>query len=248
MDLDALLAELAKLPTDKVIEAIKAKYRTTLYQPIFNDGHSVATGTHKADLAEKERLLTDTKTAKDAAERALQEFKDKNPSQAELHQQYGVKLTEKEREIETLKTARQKDQQDWRHRQTVSRIRTKLGAIIDSDKADAITETEAFRNRVVVEGDTVRIMQSGSQIPFSGDESSQIDALVEEVKKAVPAKFVLSQVKDGTGSANGTNGDGTPGSKAFYDAIRESVKKPAESTTGGESALAKRMGMRIPAA
>lgn len=241
MDLEQLLAEISKHPINTVLEKLKA---TPFYQPIFNDGHGVATKAFRDDLAKKEGEIAKLTKARDDLQTEFDKFKEKNPSASELQKQYTDAIATKDREIEQLKKAHAEERQNWRKNDVVARIRNKLAEVIDPEIADV--RAEKVRDRIQLPDDsTVQIMQAGQQIPFAGDLDAQVAALVEEVKKLVPERLHRSDVIEGSGRDTAAGGSGG-GKKDFFAKIRESVKKPeaAAGTLSNEDVLNRRLGHR----
>lgn len=230
MNLDELLNELLKLPAADVVTAIKAK-ANTIYQPIFNDGHSVATAALRQKTADLETKLQTATAEKAQVAGELQEFKTKNPGATELHQQYADKLAAKDQEIERLKTEFKTSEQSSRRNTVLGKIRESLKVRVDADKADAIVDRKELQDRVQIDDqNTVRVMQTGLSIPFAGDVDAQVASIVEEIVKTVPEKLLRSDVSAGSGreSTVAGSGGGTPKAKLF-ESIRKSVTPGAEA-------------------
>lgn len=241
MDLEQLLAEISKHPTSTVLAKLKG---SPIYQSIFNDGHAVATGQDKDQLAKKDQEIEKLTKARADLQTEFDKFKEKNPSASELQKQYSDAVAAKDAEILKLKTEHETERKNWRINDVLMKFQNKLAEVIDPEVAE--TRAEKKRSRIQLpDGTTVQIMQAGQQIPFAGDVDAQIAALVEETVKEVPERFHRSDVVDGSGRELAAAGAGG-GKKAFFETIRKSVQPTAtdQNQPSNQDRLNARLGHR----
>lgn len=248
MNLEQILAELAKLPQNDVVEAIKTKHRV-LYQQIFNEGHGIATAALKPQLETAEAAVTAEKAKVVEAGKEIEKLKQQNPDVAKIHADYGQQLQQKENELkaerEKIVGQRKESVQD----RLLNAVKAKLLTEVDADKVEAMLERREIRGRIQVDDNfTGRIVQVGQTIPYAGDEGAQVLAFAEELKKTVPESLLLSSVQKGTArEGGGSSGGGAGGKGKIFDEIRAQVKaeteKPKEGMSG-EERLLERFGVR----
>ena len=242
MDLEQLLAEIAKHPVDAVVGGLKKIQ--TIYQPIFNDGHRVATAALREDLTKKDTELAKATKATTDLQSEFDQFRAKNPTAAELQRQYNDAIAAKDREIQKLKDEQVEERKKLKIDSIVSKFQSKLAEVVDPEVAGIRAEKK--RNRIQLPDETtVQIMQAGQQIPFAGDVDAQIAALVEETVKEIPERFHRSDVVDGSGRQTVAGGNGG-GKKAFFENIRKSVnpEKTDQNQPSAQDRLNQRLGHR----
>lgn len=256
MEFDDLMKAVLGHPANKVVEWLKANGKA-IYQPIFNDGHGVATGNLQPKLDTAEAAKTKAEEQKAAADKALEDYKASNPSTAQLHADYGAKLKEKDDEIARMKTEQAEGSRKSKIEDAVSKLKVKLNAVvIDESLAEAKADNPTVRGRIQVD-DTgnLRILQANSTVPFAGDVDAQIQALADEIKGSLKPVLLRSGVDAGTGKDTATGGTGTGNGdskkgKEFYEAIRKKAQgikpdaKTDANTPDPRTALETRMGMR----
>lgn len=253
MEFDDLMKALLGQPANKVVEWLKANGKA-IYQPIFNDGHGVATAEYKPKLDAAETAKGKAEQGKADAEKALNDYKASNPSTAQLHEDYGKKLKEKDDEIETLKKTHSESARTARINGVLAKVRAKLSAVvIDESLAESKVESGPVKSRIQVDDQgNLRILQANSTVPYAGDEDAQVEALVAELKGTFKPVLLRSDVDAGTGKDTATGGTGTGDKKGkeFFDAIRKKAQgvkpdaKDAPNTPDPRTALEQRMGLR----
>lgn len=241
MDVEQLLAELSKHPVNLVLEKLK---KTQFYQPIFNDGHGVATLQFRDDLKTKDTEIANLTKARNDLQTEFETFKSKNPSAAELQRQYTDAIAAKDKEIQKLREDHAIEKKNARLDTMIAKFQSKLAEVIDPEVAEARAEKKRSRFQFL-DDTTVQIMQAGQQIPFAGDMDAQIAALVEETVKEVPERLHRSDVVSGSGRETTAGGTGN-GKKAFYDNIRKQVQpeSPDKNQPSNQDRLNARLGHR----
>lgn len=229
----------------ELVAAIK-EHAKPVYQPVFNDGHGVATVAATAEKQRLEQRVSQAEEGRKQAEGELAKYKQEQPQLAQIDQQYKAKLEEKEREIAKLKETHATEKKGSRLDRTVSRLQAMLNQWVDADKVETMLSTKAVRDRLQFDENlALRVLQKGQQIPFAGTEEEQLKALAEELKGTVDSKFLLSGVQEGTGTEGAAGGvGGAKKDKAFYDSIREKAKaaNPATTPVDATKALLERTG------
>lgn len=253
MDLEQLLAELAKKfgeaadddAKKAITVAVKSKVKP-LWQEAFNEGHGVATAQLQPKLDAAVQAKKDAETAKTAAEGALETLKREQPTTAQLHEEYGQKLQEKDAEIVSIREKFEAEKLETRRGSALTRLRAELAARVHEDYAEVLTQKgDVVKRFQFDDGGNLRVMQGEGNVPFAGDEEAQIKAIAEELTKGTPDIFLRSNVDRGSGrdGASGAAGEGAKG-KALYQSIREkATAKEAEGAPDPQEALHKRLGI-----
>jgi hypothetical protein len=244
MELDALIAELAKLDKAKVADALHTG-APSIWQEVFNKGHATAT----AAASEKSRTL-ETRATNAEAELAtvrqqLTDAEKNKPDVTKIREQYqqeiGTLTQTKDGEITRLKGELEKERKST----IVEKLKTKLNAKIDPDYAEVQAAKADGRIRITATGH--EIMQEGKEIPFTpASGQTAVDLLADEIIKATPAKFQLARTDTGGGTRSDAGGGG--GGQGGLAAVRqkaEAERKIAAERAGGKSG-AERLGLKAP--
>jgi DNA repair exonuclease SbcCD ATPase subunit len=259
VEFDDLMKLVLGQPANKVVEWLKANGKA-IYQPIFNDGHGVATAAKSQEIEALDAKVKAAEKAKGEAETTLEKYKSENPNASALHAEYGEKIKGFERQIEDLKTQQAEKERTGRIEGAVSLLKTKLNAVVvDEALAESLAEKTATRKRIQVDDQgNLRILQPNSSIPFAGDTEAQVQALADELKGGLKPVLLRSGVEKGTGKETASGGTGSSGEEAeakqFFDSIRNKVSKKAETAAVGangvpaapdpRTALEQRLGMK----
>lgn len=253
MDLEQLLAELAKKfgeaadddAKKAIAVAVKSKVKP-IWQEAFNEGHGVATAQLQPKLDTALQAKKDAETAKKTAEEALTALKGEQPTAAQLHEEYGKKLQEKDAEIAGMKERYEAEKLETRRGAALARLRAEMAARVHEDYAEVLaSKGDVVKRFQFDDGGNLRVMQGEGNVPFAGDEEAQIKAIAEELTKGAPDIFLRSNVDRGSGrdGANGVGGEGAKG-KALYQSIRErATAAKAEGAVDPQEALHKRLGL-----
>lgn len=258
MDLEQLLTELAQkfgeATTDDakaaIVAAVKAKAKP-LWQEAFNEGHGVATAQLQPKLTTAEQAKAAAEQSKKEAETELSKLREQQPTTAQLHEDYGKKLQDKDAEIAQLKEQHTTEKRDGRKNTALTLLRAELAAHVHEDYAEVLVQKPNVRERFQFDdGENLRIMQATGNVPYAGDEEAQIKAIAEELVKDVNPLFKRTDVQGGSGrgSAAGDGGGGVLKGKKLFEKIREEAK--ATAGAGGahpQEELHKRLGHSQPA-
>lgn len=231
---------------DELRAAIK-EHAKPIYQPIFNDGHGVATASFSSERLKLEKRATDAEAEKKSAADDLEKYKREQPQIAQIDAQYKQQLQDKDAEIQKLKESHSSEKRTSRQETAVTKLRAILNQWVDPDKTENLVSTTTVKDRLQLdEALNLRVLQKGQQIPFAGNEEEQLKAFAEELKAGVEPKFILSGVNGGTGRQGATGGVGTEGlkGKALFDKIREKARAehPEKAPQDATKTLLERTG------
>lgn len=253
-EIDKLIDELLKHKAADVVTRLKEKAKSAIYQPIFNDGHSVATGAHTSAAEKLQGQLDTALREKKELEDRLKTATSGSTDVDKINKEWQKKIDDKDREIQNLVTQQKAEKVNGKHESARSKVLALVNArITDPDLAEAKVAKEFKRVQVDETNLSVRVLQPGQSIPFAGDEEAQLKALAEEIVGGVKPEFVRSEVASGSGRDASTGGTGANlKGKAFYDAIREQASKPKGAVAVGDGktvvnpqdALDARLGVR----
>lgn len=188
-----------------LVAQIKDKARAQLYQPIFNDGHGVATAEFAKKEAEFNTRIAALETAKNEAVQKLEQWKKDNPGEAKIREEYEQKLLNLQNEHKKAIEARDAADQATAVERTQEALIDKLEAMgVDPLHAKALVRDDAVKNRIKPDPKTgVKLMQANSDIPLAEpDPKKALKLLADELFKGVPDKYIESGVK--RGSSRGT--------------------------------------------
>jgi chaperonin cofactor prefoldin len=244
MELDALIAELAKLDKAKVADALHAG-APSIWQEVFNKGHATATAATSEKIRTLEAKVASTETDLTTAKAQLTEAEKGKPDVEKIRADYVKEigdLTQKhEKAVNQLKTELEKERKST----IVSNLKAKLVAKLDPDYADVQAAKADGRIRITATGH--EIMQEGKEIPFApASGQTAVDLLADEIVRATPAKFQLARTDTGGGTRSDAGGGG--GGQGGLGAIRanaEKERKIAADRVGGKSG-AERLGLKAP--
>jgi chaperonin cofactor prefoldin len=244
MELEALIAELAKLDKAKVADALHSG-APSIWQEVFNKGHATATAAASEKARTLEARATGAETERDAARQQLTEAEKAKPDIAKIRADYQKEigdLTQKHAD----EVAKLKSEVTTERKSTiVEKLKTKLAAKLDPDYADVQATRADGRIRITATGH--EIMQEGKEIPFApASGQTAVDLLADEIIKAAPAKFQLAKTDAGGGTrSDAGGGGGGQGGLAAVRARAEAERKAAAERTGGKSG-AERLGLKAP--
>lgn len=231
--------------TTELVAAIK-EHSKAVYQPMFNDGHGVATAAASTERAKFEKRATDAEAGRQTAEQELAKYKKEQPQIAQIDAQYKDQLAAKDREIADLKAGHLEEKKSALTGGAITKLRAILNQWVDADKVESLVSTKAVRDRLSLDENlALRVLQKGQQIPFAGNEEEQLKAFAEELKSGVEAKWLLSGVQAGSGRESATGGvGGAEKGKALYDKIREKARAahPEKAPQDATKALFERTG------
>lgn len=212
----------------ELIAAIKDQAKP-IYQPIFNDGHGVATAAAAADRVKLERRAADAEAAQAQATADLEKFRKEQPQVAAIDAQYKQALADKDKELATLKEQAKQDKIAARKGSALDKLRAFLNQRVDADKVNSMLTALTVAERVQLDDNLgLRVLQKGQQIPFAGSEDEQLRAFADELVAGVDPKFLLSDVDAGSGRETVGSSKSTTTGKAFYDKIREKAREKAK--------------------
>lgn len=241
MDIRETLAQLAGANAEEVAAALREVLQP-VYQIAFNAGHSTATTKAAAREASLNDLLAAEREKRAALEAEIQTLKDKAPDVQAMRQQYEARISELESQVESVRTEGIERAKSILQRKAISDLQAILAGQlgVDPDYAEVLVSKPGVISRIKVDevGDEfeIAVLQEGREIPIQADKP--LRAYAEELRKSVPAKFVVSRADRGGGSQGG----GAGGGLSVFDQIRENAKRRNEQRTGSKSA-AERMGM-----
>lgn len=230
MDLEALIAAILGFGDMNALRAaLKERAKVQIFQPFFNDGHSVATAEAASEKTKLEGQITAAQQAQQAAEKALKDWKDANPDTAKIHQQYTEQIQSLEQKHQADNEARDKKEND---REVARSIKTLTAALIAKGvhpvHAKALAKDEDVTKRIQPFNGSVRVLQKDRDIAFAeSDPDKAIELLADELKEGVESDFIVSRVPRGSGRSTATGDAETRGSKdeALYDDIRQDVRR-----------------------
>lgn len=248
MTLAELVAQLAAAdgtPEEKA----KALRNTanTVFQHVFDTGHSQATAKLKSELEAKDAALEAEKKATAQAEARLETLKEQQPEAAKLREQYDAEIADLKETHKAEKADMQSKFDGAQIDRALSELRSEMVALgLDPDYAQVQTEKSEVRDRFKAVDGRVQVTQAGKDIPITApDGSTATRVLATALYDAADPKWQSSNGDSGTGrSTNDRRGSGKKGS--FYDGIREDAKKAhadAPTRTASESTLRERLGM-----
>lgn len=204
MDLEQLMAELAKAKPEDVIAALQTKVHA-IFQTIYDQGHSAATGKLKPKLDAEE-------AARKKAEDDLKKLEESNGDVKKIHEQYKQQIQDltatHKQEIETMGGTITTMRQGRVYDDFKSAL---VAANVDPEYADIIVQKPDIRKRFKFDGDKFEILQKDKEIalvPATGQ--SPIKLLVDEVVKEVNPKFLLSGADRGGATRTGAPGEPAP--------------------------------------
>lgn len=241
MELAALTDEIKAFGDKKgLIEALKEV--KTVYQPIFNDGHAVATGQLSKDKEEVDKKLQDAEGKLAELQTEFDTYKASKPDTATLDKQWSEKLTAVKDEYRDYKKQVKQERIDAQRDTALSKVHTLLAADVDPEYAESLVQRETIKKRITVdESGNLRILQPEQSIPYAGDVDAQIKSLAGELVEGVKPIFRRTAIEGGPGKTDIT-GQPIPKGKEKYDKIRENAKKTATGTVAPADALDKAFG------
>lgn len=241
MELAALVDEIKAL-TDKkgLIEALKEV--KAVYQPIFNDGHAVATGQLSEEKKGVEKKLQETETKLTDLQTEFDTYKASKPDTATLDKQWSDKLTALKDEFKDYKKQVKQEKIDGQRDAALSRVNTLLAVDIDPEYAESLVQRDSIKKRITVdESGNLRILQPEQSIPYAGDVDAQIKSLASELVEGVKPIFRRTAIEGGPGKTDIT-GQPVQKGKEKYDKIRADAKKAATGTVPPADALDRAFG------
>jgi chaperonin cofactor prefoldin len=243
MELDALIAELAKQDKAKVADALHSG-APSIWQEVFNKGHATATAASGEKIRTLEAKVTTAETDLNTTKQQLAEAEKGKPDIEKIRTDFTKEIGDLTQKHEKEKNQLKADLERERKSTVVEKLKTALGAKIDPDYADVQAQKAESRIRITATG--YEIMQEGKEIPFApASGQTAVGLLADEIIKAAPAKFQLAKTDTGGGSRNdsgggGGGGTGLAGVRAAADAQR---KKEAEQAAGRTTGAA-RLGLK----
>lgn len=244
MDLDEILAELAKQTDHAAVATAMRKQVQPLFQHIFDKGHATATAATKPTLdtltGDVERLTTELAEARKARGEPTDAEKVRTEYQAKLDSEKEERKAEKAAAEARLEAAlRQRDVKDVVARLTAAGVN-------DAEYAEFKAAQVADRLRYSTGEDGIaklQVFQAGSNITIQSEDP--LGALAAELLPTIPAKL-KSSTADGGGGINGGGGGGGGGGNV-YEKIRNEVKEKSEAAKEARAgSAAERLGARSP--
>lgn len=230
MELDVLVEEIKGFGDKKALIE-KLKDIKTVYQPIFNDGHAVATAQLSDEKKEVDKKLQESETKLTDLQTEFDTYKASKPDTATLDKQWSDKLAAVKDEFKEYKKQVKQEKIDAQRDTALSKVHTLLAVDVDPEYAESLVQRASIKNRITVdESGNLRILQPEQSIPYAGDVDAQIKALASELVENVKPIFRRTAIEGGPGKTDIT-GQTQPKGKQKYDQIREQVKKSAG--TGG---------------
>lgn len=195
---------LADADATEVADALKND-ANTIYNRVFGAGVKTGKEAEKASKATLQEQLDAEKTARETAETALQEARNKVPDAEKLNADWQAKY---DRDVQAAKQAteaeRQARQQE-REARKLSDLRAHLTGL-DPEYA-AWKATEAAKRLRVKDDGAVELLEAGSEIPVQVPAGKTPYAvLAEEIVRGAPAGLRLSNADSGAGTQGGGGG------------------------------------------
>jgi hypothetical protein len=218
--------------------ALKDKAKVDIYQPIFNEGHGVATAEHTTEKTTLEGKVTAAEAAKVAAEQKLAEWKTANPEPAKVIEKYDAELrTQAEKHAAELADRDRKDQEKDRASAVKTLKATLIAKGVKEIHANAIVKDDALLNRIKPYNGSVRVLQKDKDIAIAeSDLDKALAALADEVIPTLDAEQLVSKVGRGSGRGTTTGDAGNTGKTTAADeSVAEVRAKYGKDDSDGES-------------
>lgn len=243
--IDELLAQLFELSKENkinLLDRVKANpaLKPVLFQPVFDEGHGVATAAAISDHDKLVKRSTDAETALSAANKKIEKLSEQNPDTAKLHEQYRQEMDKLNVQIKAAQDAGIAQVMDLKRDNSAVLLEAALVLSgVDPDYAEVLALKPATRERIHVDEKSGRIMvmqPDKPDIPFAGTERDQIKAYAENLKGSIANPLFLksSVAGNGTGDKAASDRNNTPpvqnASKDLYDSIRKTAE--AEHANG----------------
>ena len=224
MELDALVAEIKAFDDKKkLIESLKEI--KSVYQPIFNDGHAVATGQLSQEKKDAEQKAADAEAKLTDLQAEFDTYKASKPDTATLDKQWSEKLQAVKDEFRDYKKQVKQEKQDALRDTALTKVQTLLAVDIDPEYAESLVQRDSIKKRITVdEQGNLRILQPEQSIPYAGDVDAQVKSLASELVENVKPIFRRTAIEGGPGKTDQTNG-AAPKGKQKFDEIRKQVKE-----------------------
>jgi chaperonin cofactor prefoldin len=243
MELDALIAELAKLDKAKVADALHSGV-PSIWQEVFNKGHATATAASGEKVRTLETKVANTEAELTTAKQQLTEAEKGKPDVEKIRADFTKEIGDLTQKHEKEKNQLKADLERERKSTVVATLKAALGAKIDSDYADVQAQKAEPRIRITATGH--EIMQEGKEIPFApASGQTAVGLLADEIIKATPAKFQLAKTDTGGGSRNDSGGgDGGGTGLANVRAVAEAQRKKEAELASSRTTGAARLGLK----
>lgn len=251
MDLNEAI-EFLKTQDAAVVVSELQKSAEPIYRDIFNAGHTTGVGASSRTLDKMKADLESAANVREAAETQLAEYRAKQPDVATVTGQFTQQISDLNRKHkDELSKLTSEFGGSTRDRATADLRASLVSLGVDPDYAEVLVKKDDNTKRIKVsdDGRGFSVLQAGKEIPIPVDDGqSAIRVMAEELRKAVPDKFVVVNSDRGSGAKNGSGGGGKSVGNHF-DKIREDAKARAAEKGDATNRLASvhaALGMSAP--
>lgn len=211
-----------------------------IYQPIFNDGHGVATAEHGPEKTTLEGKVTAAEQRATTAEQKLTEWKTQNPDAAKTVEKYETELrTQAEKHAADNAERDRKDQA----KEVGSAVKSLHASLIAKGvkpiHANALVKDDAWLNRIKPYNGSVRVLQKDKDIAIAeADLDKALGILADEVIVGLDSEQLVSSVKRGSGRGTTVGDAPNAGKPNAADEARADVRRKYGKDDDGEDAPA----------
>ena len=239
MDLEQIITAILAFGDKTALRnALKERAKVDIYQPIFNEGHGVATAELSQEKTALEQKVTAAEAKATSAEQKLQEWKDKNPESAQIIDKYEKALLDQKNDFEGKLTAKDQENQDKEVKRSIKTLESVLiNKGVKPIHANALVKNDAILNRIKPHNGSVRVLQKDKDIAIAeSDPDKALAALADEVIPTLDAEQLVSKVGRGSGRGTTTGDAGNLGKTTAADeSVADVRRKYGKDDVEGEA-------------
>jgi hypothetical protein len=238
--LEELIAEILKQDHPAVLTALQ-KSAQPIFQGIFDKGHAAATQRYTAEKATLDGTIANLTTQNQQKDEQIRQLGEAKPDVVAMQTKHAADIQRLEDKHKNELKVANDTLIGERMSRTGSDLKTKLVVLgVDAEYAEVVVSKaeREKRWRPNAKG-IVEIFRADTDAPYAPAQGKDaLDLLAEELKTAVPPKFITVNGDSGSGTTTSTTGAAT--GKKKFDNIREDVKKK-EAASASTTTAAQRL-------